>query len=437
MENVTFSKDYLEVSSKPGCYVRPVVDFLIEVRNQIYEELLQRTCFIEPGVVQYDREVNYELQHHKRYSYHYEGSWKMVYPPGILPPAWNPQPMKTYHGWTSKATPQQVAMIEAPDNKDPLRLPDTFNYEHGIPVEHFVYNRGSYGYDILNRMYINIVRISSVKMIRTCKQIEAEATEILYGRNTFCFDTSYGYDSDFPTGFHSQTDFEEAPHRIPGGWCRDGKPPSPLQTKIALDRLFDKQVYQPRLLRRDPVIRFFRQIGKKNASMVRNLNIAGYFKTTPVSFTNLLSIYTLVINDVCLNLNKVVLHCYDGLPQWDNDEYGQIEEWKIDRAVKSLVLGLPRLRELQLGDYYKPYAGNQWGRSVKWIEIVKDQNALNVLRQERKEKGESRQERLVELSLPKTPTRESDAPRRWSTAWQTATISPLVLGEKSSRATLK
>ncbi|KAH8655121.1 hypothetical protein BGZ60DRAFT_153161 [Tricladium varicosporioides] len=354
-----------------------------------------------------------------------------------LPPAWNSKPMRTYHGWTSKATPQQVAMIEAPNNKDPLRLPDTFSHEHGIPVEHFVYDRGHYGYDILNRMYIHIMRISSVKLLRTCKQIEAEAAEILYGRNTFCFDTSYGYNSDFPTGFHSQNDFEEAPHRIPGGWCRDGKPPTPLQTKIALDRLFDKQVYQPRLLRRDPVLRFFRQIGKKNASMVRNLNIAGYFKTTPVSFTNLLSIYTLVINDVCLNLNKVVLHCYDGLPQWDDDEYGQIDEWKIDRAVKNLVLGLPRLRELQLGDYYKPYAGDQWGKSVKWIDMVKDQDALNVLRQERKDKGEAKQEKLVELALPRTPTQESEAPRRWSTAWQTTTVSPLVLGKRSSRATLR
>jgi hypothetical protein len=64
---------------------------------------------------------------------------------------------------------------------------------------------------------------------------------------------------------------------------------------------------------------------------------------------------------------------------------GKTDEEKLDRVVGLVVKGLPGLQHLQLGDYKEndiPAQDMKWGKSARWIEIVKKRSESVELREE-------------------------------------------------------
>lgn len=294
-------------------------------------------------------------------------------------------PIRRAISWTTNPTREQhelikkgVTTFETHDSSDPTRK-----------IQCSVHHRDGFGAQIINRAEVDIDRFGrAVNIMRVCKQAEEECAEILYGENMYQF---------YVCGSTFELDLQKMPWRIPGFKTKEGNVSDRTEVSNAIEKLFDLDCYHPPIISKDRLIRFIAYIGRKNASLLRSINIIGDFKTKTridekdsfLGFGTLLPTYTLIINEVCPSLRKLTLHIRLEQPWWTNDlnKDGEMtDEEIIDGLVSKVVTGLPSLQELQLGAYNKVpawprrvgfgehgnYNMHEWGGSVRWMKVVSD-----------------------------------------------------------------
>ncbi|KAK6609616.1 hypothetical protein H4I96_03547 [Botrytis cinerea] len=254
--------------------------------------------------------------------------------------------------WTTNPTREEFELIQSGVSK--FMIDDS--PEPGQQTECAVYHRDGFGPQIINKAEIQIHPFGRcVAITRVCKQMEQECTKILYGENTYEFDLS---------SCHRM-------YRLKTPWDVPGFPlfeesPSKATISTAVEKLFDLECYQPAFVAKDPFIRFMAYIGRKNASLLRDIKFVGEFidilpthkRNLHLGFGAILPTYTLIIAEVCPRLRKLTLHQY----LYASSHYRDLEKdvetgydfGMMDIIIGKLVFDLPNLRQLQLGDYSKP-----------------------------------------------------------------------------------
>lgn len=140
-------------------------------------------------------------------------------------------------------------------------------------------------------------------------------------------------------------------------------------------------------------------IGRHNAARLKSVVFSGAFEVASsyssgwMGFAQLLSVYTVVMSNVCPNLNRITLHKQLGGLIWkieQPEDEGKTKDERVSEVVEKLVNGLPQLKELHLGslNVSREYRGRQrhnasglsrdqsWGTSIKWIEFVEERASL-------------------------------------------------------------
>lgn len=263
--------------------------------------------------------------------------------------------------------------------------------------------RKDFGAQIIHKKAVILTCIEGISLLRSCKSILTLGSAVLYGENTFVFDTRGGRDSPgLHPAHHLRSNFLD----IPGVADEDGMPQTTAQTRTAIDNIFDRYRSHTEFIMTNPLTRFFLEIGRSDASDITNVVLYGHFHSRRdkyreiLSFEQILPIQMVILGDVCKKLNKVTLH---------DDDYGHDrhpyfnEKWSIEKkraidgseiidgAVQKLVEGLPMMRELQLGDYrFVPkkncgydvgvrgsrrfnavtQPGDEWKSSLQWMNRV-------------------------------------------------------------------
>jgi hypothetical protein len=124
-----------------------------------------------------------------------------------------------------------------------------------------------------------------VALLSTCKQIALEGAKILYGENTFVFDTSGKPPFTHLRGDDAHDAFDTLRHHILGLPILgdhprpQGKPASQRQIWSAIDRMFDNDGHHPLFIYQDPWMKFFIEIGRTNAQLLTKIKIEGIFMT--------------------------------------------------------------------------------------------------------------------------------------------------------------
>ena len=330
------------------------------------------------------------------YSYQWEDHVEAKYDEWEVPPAWDPSKMSMGHTWSTRPTRMQLEYINSGSSETGHQnstLPSTFHAGLGIMVDHYAhYNGEEYGYEIINNGSMRMTRLFGFALLRTCQQIAAEATEILYKENTFVFPTQAIPRFSVPYALHRHDELTEpkyVPWKIPRCPSKDGSPATQKQIRAAVDRMFDRDAYQPPFLRKDPLTRFFSEIQRDNTSQLRSVMLQGICKTARlggIGFAKVLSTQSLVLKEVCTNLQTLVLHSIpghnDGDSHWEELQ-GDTDDEKFEGVMRKVVLGLPTLHKLQLGSYWDPPETEEWGASLKWSMMVMNNTAqLKTLRAE-------------------------------------------------------
>jgi hypothetical protein len=210
-----------------------------------------------------------------------------------------------------------------------------------------VIHRGMIGYQIVNRLKSACHNpLSSIDILRTCKQISLERRQVLYGENKFNFDTGrtvthyryLGYDHydgiSLQRGVHDHDEFQHIPQLIPGLPKTNGMSQSQQPVDIAIDNIFLSDNAQPHFIDSDPLLRFIRQIGRVNTSFLTNILIQGAMKTVDVAtptrnkrfsareaaigFARILPIHTTVLRRTCPKLRSLTLDMEDSLDELAN-----------------------------------------------------------------------------------------------------------------------
>ena len=117
---------------------------------------------------------------------------------------------------------------------------------------------------------------------------------------------------------------------------------------------------------------------------------------SPPGFAKILSIDTLILGRVCTDLRELTLNIRTGkdigergysVGYWDDEGDGEASEKhdmeRIDGIVRNVVDGLPTLRKLRLGEYkvemrVEEGASDEWGKSIRWMDYVKERYAKRV-----------------------------------------------------------
>jgi hypothetical protein len=153
----------------------------------------------------------------------------------------------------------------------------------------------------------------------------------------------------------------------------------------------------------DPLIRFLRVIGPKNAGRITRIKIEGHLhicsrvedNNRPAGLGRIMQIYTPILKVTFTNLRSLTLHmgydkecvsmdkqahkfASDDFPLTAADDApgdrGKSDEEKLDRIVGRVVKELKGLKHLQLGDYKDekiPSMDVKWGKAVRWMEVVR------------------------------------------------------------------
>jgi hypothetical protein len=100
------------------------------------------------------------------------------------------RPTEGLFSWTSDPTLKQSELIRAGANV----LPCIMNMEYGEQINCYVLRRGNQGVQVLNQAYFplngfDLASPQKAALLRSCKQICNECTQVLYGENTFLFCT--------------------------------------------------------------------------------------------------------------------------------------------------------------------------------------------------------------------------------------------------------
>lgn len=168
----------------------------------------------------------------------------------------------------------------------------------------------------------------------------------------------------------------------------------------AIDHLFTKDIDHHQFLLRDNFTSWLHQIGRKNASYIRAVKFEGFFKTVeagqapekcPIGLSQLLPIYTTILNKVCPNLRFLTIFQGLNAESWNittKYDVGMSDEDRMDLAIMKVVRGLPQLRILHLDatpqkmpsksqkkalkdtDVIELDPSKPWGVALRWEELV-------------------------------------------------------------------
>lgn len=253
---------------------------------------------------------------------------------------------------------------------------------------------------IINRMDLSVPTLSSLALLRVSKQVLQECREVLYGENAFAFNTSPRF--EYPYRLHEPKEFEHYPHWIPGMARKDGSPQTPRQVKSGIERMFFPDGFLPKFVARDPMLQFFHRIGRVNTSLLTKILIEGEMKTVwdsflsadepepkldrysyRIGFSRMLDILTTVLKEVCPNLRELtlIMRYYENPRQispgnlWDEDpcnKANKTDDERIDEVVEKVLTRLDSVKDLKLGPYPVDSAEDVWGKSARWIKLLKE-----------------------------------------------------------------
>ncbi|KAI9647629.1 hypothetical protein NHQ30_004014 [Ciborinia camelliae] len=345
-----------------------------EIRDTIWRYLLVKPVAIKPIIRVKEKtwktgtpgEEHEHSRHEQRYSYDWaqisEGENNSV------------RAIRQNISWTTNPIQEQLRLIE--NGVDHFKIDD--HHEPGSQISCLVHHRNGFGPQIINSSEVLLQPFGTViNIMRTCKQIEEECAAVLYGNNTYQFNTE---------SCHPESDLD------PGsGWKITGFPhfrkiPSKAEVSKAIDELLNSDSYLL-FVHTDPFIRFLAYIGRRNALLLRDIKLDGMFKSKIMSinsflgFGSILPIYTLILREICPSLSKLTLHQCNKLDCWTDDlekPDGMSDEDMMDSIIAKVVLGLPHLQEVQLGAYSKvpmaPEGLDEWGKSVQWMRFVDERH---------------------------------------------------------------
>ncbi|CCD48307.1 predicted protein [Botrytis cinerea T4] len=353
-----------------------------EVRDKIWRLILLRPVAIVPRVriKQYLFTAGGQTGGHKHCRF--QRKYSYIWAQAPIPDPFRGNTIRREIAWTTNPTRKEFELIQSGVSK--FMIDDS--PEPGQQTECAVYHRDGFGPQIINKAEIQIHPFGRcVAITRVCKQMEQECTKILYGENTYEFDLS---------SCHRM-------YRLKTPWDVPGFPlfeesPSKATISTAVEKLFDLECYQPAFVAKDPFIRFMAYIGRKNASLLRDIKFVGEFidilpthkRNLHLGFGAILPTYTLIIAEVCPRLRKLTLHQY----LYASSHYRDLEKdvetgydfGMMDIIIGKLVFDLPNLRQLQLGDYSKPQNAHsphnhsfeydshkyEWVKSIRWMKFV-------------------------------------------------------------------
>ncbi|TEY86559.1 hypothetical protein BOTCAL_0006g00390 [Botryotinia calthae] len=330
-----------------------------EIRDKIWRLILLRPVAIIPQVrtKEYLFRTGDQARGHKhcRFQRQYSYIWAQAPIPDMDPFRGNTICREI--SWTTNPTREEFELIQSGISK--FMIDDS--PEPGQQTECAVYHPDGFGPEIISKAEIQIHPFGRcVAITRVCKQMEQE----MYRLKT---------PWDIP-GFPL---FEESP--------------SKATVSTAVEKLFDLEFYQPAFIAKDPFIRFMAYIGRKNASLLRDIKFDGAFTDTlptrernmHLGFGAILPTYTLIIAEVCPRLCKFTLH--QGIAAFS---YFRDLEKEVETGYDygKLVFGLPNLRQLQLGAYSRPQIAHsphnrsfeynshkyEWGKSIRWMKFVNE-----------------------------------------------------------------
>ncbi|KAF7960219.1 hypothetical protein EAE96_001817 [Botrytis aclada] len=364
-----------------------------EIRDNIWRLVFLRPVAIVPTITQ--REYLFltgsqaEGHKHCRFQRKYSYYWAQAKVPEYWWDCFGGDPIPREIAWTTNPTRDELKLIQSGVQKFTIE-----NYpEPGQQIKCAVHRRDGYGPQIINKTVFQVHPFGrSVSLMRVCKQMERECTEILYGKNTFEFDLSI---------CHKKQELK-TPWDVPGFPLFE-KLPSKTSISIAVEKLFDLECYQPGFIAKNPFIRFMAYIGRKNSSLLRNIKFDGAFTPTPrrplgrnkeLGFGAILPTYTLIMAEVCPTIRKLTLH----QPSLSFDHHNRSAEKEreigydygmMDSIIGKVVSGLPNLQQLQLGAYSQPPIARppaiwvvdhryEWGKSIQWMKFVDKRRASQL-----------------------------------------------------------
>ncbi|KAE9365591.1 hypothetical protein N431DRAFT_447233 [Stipitochalara longipes BDJ] len=295
---------------------------------------------------------------------------------------------------------KECHLLKAPRGKD--ELPSTFDGETGAEIKHSILKHSDDFFEIVHQKAIAIRAFNSIAAMRTNKQMHEEIADMLYGGNTFIFDTRDNAAEPSPWTEKERREFEGLRHRIPGLEDQEGRLPPKQQIARSLERIFEPKSYMPqyawKILFCDSVTRLIKIEGHLHTCLryPTDRRLGGLGRVRQV--------YTPVLREICKNLRSLTLHLgYDdecinmtktvtylgSIPLAEDDDVrgdeGKSDEEKIDGIVGRIVRELKRLKHLQLGDYKKAVIqidDVKWGKSARWMDIVRQRSeGVNVERE--------------------------------------------------------
>jgi len=395
-----------------------------EVRDQIWRVLFERPIGLVPGEVRYEvkrllgvdknGQEKYKVYKLSLYSYQWESN-RQIYSEATPLPQYDGRTQSVLFTWTTMPTEKQLHLIEGEHYDTTYSMPHLEPYFHSglqSEVTPYIHHRGEGGEkitQIVNRALLKVTALLGIGVLQTCRQIQEEATEILYSTNTFVFDTEGRHPLPRPVdkvntrvveaekrNFHGMTrreikqvkkppnqelavDFQSSKTNQSLVSTQQPSASDEQRAAIAVKLMFDDR---PESLRGTPMTTFLGRIGQRNASAIRRVRLEGLPRKGevlhdgsrhPPSFSSILQTYALILKNACVNLRELTL-------DFEERIYGRgalkllaigAQRRKIDEsAVEKLVETLPGLRKLQLGQYRWPSSDGDWSNELKLIAVV-------------------------------------------------------------------
>ncbi|MCJ1224412.1 hypothetical protein MMC12_001057 [Toensbergia leucococca] len=206
--------------------------------------------------------------------------------------------------------------------------------------------------------------IGGVSILTTCSQINAEGGLVLYGKNTFSFNSGQCI-------YRHYEDVKPEPClpcTIPRKKIKD------------ISRIFKKNWFQPEWIWLDPFFRFFKTIGQSNAEKIRQIKISGERGKDPSAWATVgspsigqvLEIYCVFMDKFLKDLDKLTIDTdHDGKPIYSH-------------IFKRVVEKMPNLKRLEATSRSaeKKQQAEFWCRFVKSRAEEREAKALRTLRQQ-------------------------------------------------------
>jgi len=158
----------------------------------------------------------------------------------------------------------------------------TIDMGTGSVIEHLAHRRYDGSFEVINRHESAAFGLMGVSLLQACQKINKEASQVLYGENCFVFDTRVHAAYPYKIYASWRNTLKPPPqdrHLIPGFPKKNNKWPRPQQINSQVDNLFQKNTDQPNFLHYDPLSRFLKEAGRRNASLMTQVKVQGPFRT--------------------------------------------------------------------------------------------------------------------------------------------------------------